>query len=85
MIKYSWVDVNRPIGADTLSEILGDASDNEKAMFSTILIHGVVTTDGREDLTQDLLMNGYLVSTNDDFQDDSINEREIIDNAINAL
>ena len=67
------------------AKILGDASDNEKAMFSTILIQGVVTTDGREDLTQDLLMNGYLVSTNDDFQDDSINEREIIDNAINAL
>ena len=69
VIKDSWVDVNRPKEADTLSEILNDASDDEKAMFLTVLVHGVVTIDGREDLTQDLLMNGYLVSTDSD--DDS--------------
>jgi hypothetical protein len=63
VIKDSWVDVNRPKEGDTLSEILDDASDDEKAMFLTVLIHGVVTIDGREDLTRDLLMNGYLVST----------------------
>ena len=85
VIKDSWVDVNRPKEADTLSEILDDASDEERAMFLTVLIHGVVTIDGREDLTQDLLMNGYLVSTDDDSRDDSINEREDFDNAINEL
>ena len=63
MIKDSWVDVSRLKEGDTLSEILDDASDDEKAMFLTVLIHGVVTIDGREDLTRDLLMNGYLVST----------------------
>ena len=63
VIKDSWVDVNHPKEGDTLSEILEDASDDEKAMFLTVLVHGVVTIDGREDLTQDLLMNGYLVST----------------------
>ena len=66
VIKDSWVDVNRPKEGDTLSETLDDASDDEKAMFLTVLIHGVVTIDGREDLTQDLLLNGYLVSTDDD-------------------
>jgi Fungal protein kinase len=63
VIKDSWVDVNRPKEGDTLSEILDDASDEEKAMFLTVLVHGVVTIDGKEDLTRDLLMNGYLVST----------------------
>ena len=32
-------------------------------MFLTVLVHGVVTIDGKEDLTQDLLVNGYQVST----------------------
>ena len=63
VIKDSWVDVNRPLEADTLNEILDDASDDEKALFLTVLVHGVVTINGREDLTQDLLMNGYMVST----------------------
>ena len=63
VIKDSWVDVNRTKEGDTLSELLKDASDNEKAMFLTVLVHGVVTIDGREDLTRDLLMNGYLVTT----------------------
>ena len=100
LIKDSWVDVNRPKEVDTLNETLDDAFDDEKAMFLTVLIHGVVTIDGREDLTQDLLMNGYLVSTEDDARDDdsrddysrddysrddSINEKEIFNNAINAL
>jgi Fungal protein kinase len=85
VIKDSWVDSNRPKEADTLSEILDDASDDEKAMFWTVLIHGVVQIDGREDLTQDLLMNGYLISTDDDFQDDSINETENFDNVIDEL
>jgi hypothetical protein len=39
----------------TLSEILDDASDDEKAMFLTALIRGVVEIDDRADLTQDLL------------------------------
>ena len=34
-----------------------EASDEDKAIFLTVLIHGVVMIDGREDLTQDLLMN----------------------------
>jgi Fungal protein kinase len=63
VIKDSWVDVNRPKEGDTLSEILDGASDDEKAMFLTVLNHGVVSINGREDLTQDLIMNGYLVST----------------------
>ena len=63
VIKDSWVDVNRAKEGDTLHELLKDASDDEKAMFLTVLIHGVVTIDGREDLTRDLLMNGYLVNT----------------------
>ena len=33
VIKDSWVDVNRPKEADTLNEILDDATDDEKAMF----------------------------------------------------
>ena len=63
VIKDSWVDINRTKEGDTLKELLKDASDDEKAMFLTVLIHGVVTIDGEEDLTRDLLMKGYLVST----------------------
>ena len=74
VIKDSWVDVNRPKEGDTLSEILDDASDDEKAMFLTVLIHGVVTIDGKEDLTQDLHMNGYLISNDDDSEDDSLDD-----------
>jgi hypothetical protein len=69
----------------TLSEILDDASDDEKL---TVLIHGVVEIDGREDLTRDLLMNGYLVSTDDfrnESQDESINETENFDNELNKV
>ena len=62
-IKDSWVDVSRTKEGDTLSEILNGATDEQKAMFLTVLVHGVVKIEGREDLTQDLLMNGYLVST----------------------
>ena len=51
------------IAPDTLNELLKDTSDEEKAMFFTILIHGVVAIDGRKDLTRDLLMIGHLVST----------------------
>ena len=29
----------------------------------TVLVHGVVMIEGTEDLTRDLVMNGYLVST----------------------
>ena len=57
------MDVNRTKEGDTLSELMKDASDDEKAMFLTVLVHGVVTIDGREDLTRDLLMNDYLVTT----------------------
>ena len=64
VIKDSWVDASHPKEADMLSELLDDASDNEKAMFMTVLLHGVVTIDGKEDLTRDLLMSGYLVRTN---------------------
>ena len=63
VIKDSWVDVSRTKEGDTLSGILDGASDDEKAMFLTVLIHGVVEIDGREDTTQDLLMNGYLINT----------------------
>ena len=62
-IKDSWVDVSRTKEGDTLSEILNGATDEQKAMFLTVLVHGFVKIEGREDLTQDLLMNGYLVST----------------------
>ena len=34
VIKDSWVDVNLPKEAVTLSKILDDASDDEKTMFS---------------------------------------------------
>ena len=63
VIKDSWVDVSRTKEGDTLSEILDGASDDEKSMFLTVLVHGVVEIGGREDTTQDLLMNGYLIST----------------------
>ena len=76
MIKDSWVDVDCPKETDILSEILEDASEDEKKMFLTVLVHGVVTIDGREDHTQDLLMNGYIISTDDSDDDDSIDERE---------
>ena len=42
VIKDSWVDVNRLKEGDTLSKILKNASGDEKAMFLTVLIHGVV-------------------------------------------
>lgn len=50
VIKDSWVDVNRPKEGDTLRELLDDASDDEKATFLTVLLHGVVVIEGREDL-----------------------------------
>ena len=65
VIKDSWVAANRPMEGDTLSEILRDASEDEKARFLTVLLHGVVTVHGKQDLTQDLLMNGHLISTDD--------------------
>jgi protein kinase-like protein len=82
-IKDSWVDSNRPKEGDTLSKLLDDASDDEKAKFLTVLIHRVVMIDGREDLTQDLVMNGYLVSTdrpetNDESENSGIDELEEI-------
>ena len=85
VIKDSWVDANCPKEADTLSKILDDASDDEKAMFLTVLIHGVVEIDGREDLTQDLLMNGYLISTHNSFQASSIKLAKNSDGAIDKL
>ena len=66
VIKDSWVDANRPKEADVLSKILDGASEEEKALFLTVLLHGVVMIDGKEDLTQDLLMDGYLITTSDD-------------------
>ena len=80
VIKDSWLDVDRPKEGDTLSEILYNASDDEKAMFLTVLIHGVVAIDGREDLTQDLLMNGYMVASTDEAS--SSDKRESFNNAI---
>jgi hypothetical protein len=50
-------------------------------MFLTVLINGVVTIDGREDLTRDLLMNGYLVSTDPK----SDNKRRNSGNNVDAL
>ena len=96
VIKDSWVDANRPKEADTLSEILEDASDDEKELFLTVLVHGVVTIDGREDLTQDLIMNGYMVSTDDSrsgprnvvshpSREDSIKDREYLFNVMQDM
>jgi len=34
--------------------------------FLTVLLHGVVTIDGRQDVTQDCFMNGYLVGIYDE-------------------
>ncbi|KAF8811926.1 hypothetical protein BYT27DRAFT_6436016 [Phlegmacium glaucopus] len=65
VIKDSWVDANCPNEADTLGEMLDVASEDEKAMFLTVLLHGVVTIDGRQDITQDFLMDGYLISNDD--------------------
>ena len=79
VIKDSWVDVNRPKEGDTLSEILDDASEDEKAMFLTILVHGVVTIDGKDDLTQDLHMDGYLISTGDDSRKSNSNKGKLLD------
>ena len=61
VIKDSWVDAI-PKEADTLSEIWDGRSDDEKAMFLTILIHEVVTIDGREDFKQEFLLNGYWLA-----------------------
>ena len=41
VIKDSWVDANRPKEGDTLSELLDDASDDEKAISLTVLLHGL--------------------------------------------
>ena len=62
VIKCSWVDANCPKEGDVLGGILDSASEEEKALFLTVLIHGIVTIDGREDLTEHLL-DGYLVTT----------------------
>ena len=52
-IKDSWVDVSRTKEGDTLSEILNGATDEQKAMFLTVLVHGVVKIKGRvEDTSQ---------------------------------
>ena len=69
VIKDSWVDIDSDKEGDTLKELLKDASDDEKSMFLTVLIHGVVEIDGKEDLTRDLL-DGYLVSTDPPTSDD---------------
>ena len=84
VIKDSWVNVNRLKEGDTLSEILDEASDEDKAMFLTALVHGIVTIDGREDLTHDLLMNGYMVSTDSRAysSDNRVNVNDEIDDAI---
>ena len=77
VIKDSWVDANRPKEADVLSKILDGASKDEKALFLTVLLHGVVTIHDKEDLTQNLLMNGYLVTTdNNDDNDQPIIKRK---------
>ena len=83
VIKDSWVDANRPKEADVLSEILDGASEDEKALFLTVLLHGVVTIDGNEDLTQDLLMNGYLVTTDKDRP--IINIQQKYDNVLDRI
>ena len=61
VIKDSWVSANRTKEGDTLRKILHGAFEDEKAMFLTVLLYGIVMIDGRQDLTEDLIMNGYLV------------------------
>ena len=72
---------NRPKEGDTLRKLLNDASDDEKAMFLTVLVHGVVAIDGLEDVTQDLLLNGYLVSTDppDSYSETGSSRSNLID------
>ena len=45
VIKDSWVDANCPKEGDMLGGILDNASEEEKALFLTVLLHGVVTID----------------------------------------
>ncbi|KAF8966229.1 hypothetical protein BDZ97DRAFT_2074195 [Flammula alnicola] len=76
VLKDSWVDGNRPREADTLATILEGASDEEMALFLTVLHHGVVMIDGKEDLTQDLLMRGHVVSIDHLFEAEGILEED---------
>ena len=71
---------NRP--RDTLSDLLDDGSDDQNAKLLTVLVHGVVMIEGTEDLTRDLLMNGYLVSTG---PPESNDESENSGNNVDAL
>ncbi|KAF8811221.1 hypothetical protein BYT27DRAFT_7252939 [Phlegmacium glaucopus] len=79
VIKDSWVDANRPREGDMLSEILDGASEDEKSVFLTVLLHGVVTIDARQDLTQDLLTDGYRISTdNISIKEERIKSHDIV-------
>ncbi|KJA27032.1 hypothetical protein HYPSUDRAFT_198334 [Hypholoma sublateritium FD-334 SS-4] len=64
VIKDSWIDVGRAKEGDTLSQILEGASPEEKSLFLTVLQHGVVQIDGRDDSTQDLILDGQSFFSN---------------------
>ena len=64
VIKDSWIDVGRTKEGDTLSELLEEATSEEKDLFLTVLQHGVVQIDGRDDTTQDLILDGQSFFSN---------------------
>lgn len=64
VLKDSWVDADRALEGDTLATILEGASEEERALFLTVLQHGVVIIDGQEDRTRESILRGYDISIN---------------------
>ncbi len=59
VIKDSWIDIGRMREGDTLAQLLEGATPDEKRLFLTVVQHGIVQIDGRDDCTQDLILNGH--------------------------
>lgn len=58
VIKDSWVDATRPLEGDILHDVLQDVSAEDKALFLTVLIHGIVQTGGVNDSTEAVMIRG---------------------------
>ncbi|KJA23921.1 hypothetical protein HYPSUDRAFT_86460 [Hypholoma sublateritium FD-334 SS-4] len=58
VIKDSWVDATRHLEGDILQDILQDVSAEEKALFLTVLIHGIVQSGGVNDSTEEVMIRG---------------------------
>lgn len=58
VLKDSWIDAGRSKEGDTLAKLLEGATSEEKQLFLTVIQHGIVQVDGKDDSTQDLILRG---------------------------